>query len=122
MCRAYGFGWHRLEVDAGLRGDMEFEAAGLRVFAMHTPGHSPGSYAYYFSDIGAVFTGDTRFKDSVGRWDLPGSDLNALVRSLRKLVTRLPSNTVVYPGHGSPTSMGRVILENAVLRRLLGMD
>ena len=120
MCRAHGFGWSRLEVDAGLRGDAEFEAAGLRVIAMHVPGHSPGSYAYYFPEIGAVFTGDTLFRGAVGRWDLPGSNLDELITSLRRLVEGLPEDTVVYPGHGEPTTIGRELRENRLLRSLLG--
>ncbi len=119
MCRAYGFGWGRLEVDAGLRGDAEFEAAGLRVMAMHTPGHSPGSYSYYFPEIGAVFTGDTLFKGAVGRWDLPGSDLGAMISSLRRLVDKLPEDVVVYPGHGDPTTIGRERRDNGLLKDLL---
>lgn len=122
LCRAHGFGWYRVEVDAGLRGDTEFEAAGFRVVAIHSPGHSPGSYSYYFPEIKAVFTGDTLFKDAVGRWDLPGSDLSKLVSSLQKLVEKLPEDTTVYPGHGEPTTLGREVKENEMLRKLLKLE
>ena len=119
LCRSNGFGWGELWVDAGLRGDTEFEAAGFRVIAMHTPGHSPGSYCYYLPELGAVFTGDTLFRGTVGRWDLPGSDLGELRESLRRIVYSLPPDTIVYPGHGPPTTIGRELRENSLLLRLV---
>lgn len=122
ICIDYGFDWQDVEADIGLRGDSEFEAATLRIIALHTPGHSPGSYCYYFPSLGAVFTGDTLLRGSVGRWDLLGSDREALARSLRKLVDSLPPETVVFPGHGDPTTIGRELRENKQLRELIGAE
>ncbi|MCU7788347.1 MBL fold metallo-hydrolase [Pyrobaculum sp. 3827-6] len=70
---------------------------------LHTPGHTPGSISLVASD--AVFTGDTLFRGSVGRTDLPYGDWEALTRSVCRLY-QLPSHLVVYPGHGPPTTIG----------------
>lgn len=69
-----------------------------------TPGHSPGGACYLFS--GAVITGDTLFRYSIGRSDLPGGDQAALLRSIRERLMTLPDDTVVYPGHGEPSTIG----------------
>ncbi len=105
MCRYYGFGWRGGEVDVGLSGDAEFEAAGFLVKAIHTPGHTMGSYSYYFPELGAVFTGDTLFRGTIGRTDLPTGNDALMAESLRRLLM-LPKETVVYPGHGPPTTIG----------------
>ncbi|WP_051904357.1 MBL fold metallo-hydrolase [Hippea jasoniae] len=71
---------------------------------IETPGHSPGSICLYNSKHNLLFSGDTLFYESVGRWDLPHSDRDALFESLQKLL-KLPDNTVVYPGHGKSTTI-----------------
>jgi glyoxylase-like metal-dependent hydrolase (beta-lactamase superfamily II) len=69
---------------------------------LHTPGHSPGGIALY--GAGFLISGDTLFKSSVGRWDLPQGDQAVLQQSLARLAL-LPPETVVYPGHGSSTTI-----------------
>jgi glyoxylase-like metal-dependent hydrolase (beta-lactamase superfamily II) len=64
-----------------------------------------GSIALYFPREQAVFTGDTLFKDAVGRTDLSYSDKTELIHSLQKLM-KLPEETIVYPGHGELTTIG----------------
>jgi hydroxyacylglutathione hydrolase len=91
----------------------------LALTALHTPGHTPGATCYF--DAGgdgrspAVFTGDTLFIGRSGRTDFPGSDPDAMHRSLRRLAA-LPGDTVVYPGHNyadRPTStIARERVEN----------
>ena len=71
---------------------------------IHTPGHTPGSCCFYFPDEGALFTGDTLFKDAVGRTDLSYSSRNDLKKSLNK-IAKLPEDTIVYPGHGDETTI-----------------
>ncbi|MFP4119151.1 MAG: MBL fold metallo-hydrolase [Candidatus Woesearchaeota archaeon] len=73
--------------------------------ALYTPGHSPGSCLLFFEEEGILLSGDTLFAGACGRTDLPGSDLEAMNRSLRRLL-ELPDNTAVYPGHGPKTSIG----------------
>lgn len=71
---------------------------------MHTPGHSPGCVCYYMEQDKLIFTGDTLFRGSMGRIDLPGGNGMAMMASLRRL-SALPPDTQVYPGHGPATSI-----------------
>lgn len=73
---------------------------------IHSPGHSPGSLCLYEEESGSLISGDTLFRDGVGRTDGPDSDFHALERSLQRLA-RLPADTKVYPGHGPETTIGR---------------
>ena len=71
----------------------------------HVPGHSPGSICL-LSD-GHLFVGDVLFAGSIGRTDLPGGDFDALVEGVREKLFRLPAETIVHPGHGPDTTIGR---------------
>lgn len=71
-----------------------------------TPGHSPGGVCYYVPESNFVLTGDTLFQSSIGRTDLPGGNQRTLILSIRDRLMTLPSNTVVYPGHGPATTIG----------------
>ena len=81
-------------------GFLEFEV-------VHTPGHTPGSISLYCRDEKVVFTGDTLFAGSIGRTDLPGASHERLIRSIREKLLIMPDDTVVYPGHGDRTTIGR---------------
>jgi hydroxyacylglutathione hydrolase len=74
--------------------------------ALHVPGHSRGSLAFYSRNDKIVFTGDALFAGSIGRTDLPGGNYETLLASIRNKLFTLPSETVVYPGHGNQTSIG----------------
>jgi len=95
------------EVSADLAEGVEVRVGSLSVEVMHLPGHTPGSVAFYCPGI--AFTGDVLFRGAVGRTDLPLSDPEAMEASLRRLA-ELPPDTVVYPGHGPPTTIGRELL------------
>jgi hydroxyacylglutathione hydrolase len=70
-----------------------------------TPGHTPGSVCFYFQKAKLVFTGDTLFKNGIGRYDFSYSDKKELFKSLKKILS-LPDETLIYPGHGEQTVIG----------------
>ena len=78
------------------------QRSGLTILS--TPGHTPGSVCFYFPEDKVLFSGDTLFKMGYGRTDLPGGDIQQLWHSL-DLLLALPPETVVYPGHGAPTTI-----------------
>ena len=80
------------------------------------PGHSPGHLA--FAADGALFSGDVLFAGSVGRVDLPGGDWETLLDSISRLAERFPPETVVYSGHGQPTTLGEELARNPFLAEL----
>jgi glyoxylase-like metal-dependent hydrolase (beta-lactamase superfamily II) len=84
------------------------EAAGLTFDVLHLPGHSPGHVVFVWRSESppVVLGGDVLFAGSVGRTDLPGGDHRALVHGIRSKLFALPNDTIVYPGHGPPTTVG----------------
>lgn len=72
---------------------------------LHTPGHTRGGVSFSV-DEDFVFAGDTLFKMSVGRWDLPGGDFTTLKESIRNTFVPMPDTMKVYPGHGDTTTIG----------------
>lgn len=85
---------------------------GLECTVMETPGHTPGSFSFYFAAADAVFVGDLLFHRSVGRTDFPGGDHQVLVDSVKNAIFTLPDNTTVYPGHGIETTVRDEKLNN----------
>ncbi|NEN83768.1 MBL fold metallo-hydrolase [Paenibacillus elgii] len=77
---------------------------GLVFQVLHTPGHSPGSVSLLYGNH--LFGGDVLFRLSVGRTDLPGGDQQDLLDSIHDKLLKLPDETIVYPGHGSRTTIG----------------
>jgi glyoxylase-like metal-dependent hydrolase (beta-lactamase superfamily II) len=71
-----------------------------------TPGHSPASICFYCKEQNFVIGGDVLFYESVGRFDLPGGNEQLLYKSIREKLFVLPDDTIVYPGHGEPTTIG----------------
>ncbi|MCC5896159.1 MAG: MBL fold metallo-hydrolase [Alkalibacterium sp.] len=71
-----------------------------------TPGHSPGGVSFIFEQDGFVISGDALFRGSIGRTDLPGSEPGKIVPAIKKALFILPDDTIVYPGHGSQTTIG----------------
>lgn len=92
------------EVDNVIAGGEQLYLEGIEVTVHATPGHSPGSLTYSAYD--GLFCGDLLFQGSIGRTDLPGGSFDQLQASIRELARIYPDSTPVYPGHGSPTSIG----------------
>jgi hydroxyacylglutathione hydrolase len=100
---------------------------------LHTPGHTPGSVSLYLPprsgnlqvvepDPGKLFAGDTLFAGSIGRTDLWGGSLPHILRSIREKLLPLPDETLVYPGHGSKTTIGEEGANNPFLQSAAGPD
>ena len=104
------------KVDRFLKDEESLTVGHETVKVLHTPGHSTGSIS--LAGRGYVFTGDALFNQSIGRTDLPGGDLDTLVRSITDRLFSLDDDTIVYPGHGPETSIGDEKLTNPFVRRL----
>lgn len=83
------------------------EMAGTSLQVRHTPGHTPGHCCFYWENEGVIFSGDQLFAGSIGRTDLPGGSLEALMESMRTEVMTLDDDVRVLPGHGPETTVGR---------------
>ena len=90
-------------------GKISFGRYSVRV--LHTPGHCPGGVCLAVTEDGGdkatLFVGDTLFAGSIGRTDLPGGNMDTLLRSIREVLFQFPDDTVVWSGHGEPTTIGR---------------
>ncbi|HJB47774.1 MAG TPA: MBL fold metallo-hydrolase [Candidatus Mediterraneibacter surreyensis] len=86
-------------------GDL-LDVAGMKIQVIQTPGHTIGGCCYYIADENVLFSGDTLFRASVGRTDLPTGSMSALVRSVTDRLLVLPDETHVYPGHMEETTIG----------------
>ena len=86
-------------------GDL-LQIAGMNIQVIQTPGHTIGGCCYYIAEEKALFSGDTLFRASVGRTDLPTGSMGALVRSVKERILVLPDETRVYPGHMEETTVG----------------
>lgn len=99
-----------------LAGGETVALAGVSFGVTPVPGHSPGHVAYYAE--GCLFSGDVLFAGSVGRTDVPFGDWDALLESIRRLADAYPPETVVYAGHGAPTTLGTELARNPFLAEL----
>lgn len=95
--------------------------AGLRLEVIHTPGHTPGGivlslYESEKDDPVCLFTGDTLFKNGIGRTDLPGGSYQRLIESIRDRLFILPDKTIIYPGHGPASSISYERRNNPFLK------
>jgi hydroxyacylglutathione hydrolase len=110
-----------LSIDQFLVDEQTLQFGKMKFTVLHTPGHSPGGLCFRLHDDSAlqipetVFTGDTLFKESVGRSDLWGGDEKTLVKSIHERLLTLDGDTIAWPGHGFQTTIGHEKLKNPYL-------
>lgn len=115
-----GGGARRVEPDRLLEDGDTVPCGSFFLTVRHTPGHTPGGICLVIDRepeaANIVFSGDTLFAGSVGRVDFPGGDWDTLESSVRQVVYSLPDRTVVLPGHGPATTVGREKRANPFVR------
>ncbi len=123
-------GWAEPDDVRTLADGERLDLAGLGVSVVHAPGHTEGSVMFRLDDVpdgvrsgsgapvelsATLLSGDVLFAGSIGRTDLPGGDLAAMMRSLREKVLTQPDDALVLPGHGPATTIGRERVSNPYL-------
>ena len=102
------------EVDTPLYFNNYLRPLGHPIEVIYTPGHTQGSVSLRLGKW--LFSGDTLFLDSIGRTDIPGASQDILIKSIKRKLLILPPDTLVYPGHGAVTTIGREAGVNPFLR------
>lgn len=108
----------RTEIDTEARDGDRLQLAGKDFLVVHTPGHTQGSICLWIPEEKTLVAGDTLFRDSIGRTDLPGGDGRQILRSISQKLLKLPEDAHVIPGHGQSTTIGREKKRNPFLRGL----
>jgi len=85
---------------------------------LHTPGHTRGSISLHLPSEDKLLAGDTLFRDSIGRTDMPGGDSHKILVSIRDKILTLDDDTIVIPGHGPETTIGHEREFNYFLQNL----
>lgn len=99
-----------IDIDLDGRDSISFGGTTLGIIA--TPGHTPGHVAFHHAASKALFTGDTLFRESIGRTDLPGGDYTWIMRSILEKIMPLGEEVRIYPGHGEESDLGHEALYN----------
>ncbi|WP_418991023.1 MBL fold metallo-hydrolase [Alistipes sp.] len=110
----------RAEIDLDATPEIRFGTTTLKVIP--TPGHTPGHVALYDPASKALFTGDTLFRESIGRTDLPGGDYSWIMRSILDRLLPLGEEVRIYPGHGPESTIGHELLYNPFVVEVLNRE
>src|SRR5580698_1260342 len=106
----------RTEIDTPAREGDTLLLGETPFHVLHTPGHTQGSISLWIPSQNKLLAGDTLFRDSIGRTDLPGGDGRQILRSIHSKLMPLPEDAIVIPGHGPSTTIGREKERNPFLR------
>jgi len=108
------------EIDIPARDGDVVRIGPVEFTVLHTPGHTRGSVALWIPSEKKLVSGDTLFRESIGRTDLPGGDGRLILQSIREKFMPLPDDTLVIPGHGPTTTMGHEKSVNYFLQHISG--
>jgi len=97
----------QVEIDAPANDGDKLVVGTTEFHVLHTPGHTQGSISLWIPSERKLVAGDTLFRDSIGRTDLPGGDGRQILQSIHDKLLPLPEDTMVIPGHGDNTTIGR---------------
>lgn len=109
-----------IDVDADTLEEVRFGDTVLRIIAV--PGHTPGHVALYEPQSKSLFTGDTLFRESIGRTDLPGGDYSWIMRSILENILPLGDEVKIYPGHGEASDLGHESMYNPFVVEVLNNE
>jgi hydroxyacylglutathione hydrolase len=108
----------RPEIDSASAEGTVLTLGGAEFHVLETPGHTPGSQCLWIPAENKLIAGDTLFRDSIGRTDLPGGNSRQILSSIKTRLLNLPDDAIVIPGHGEQTTIGREKEHNPFLQRL----
>ena len=106
-----------VDLDLDQMAEIRFGNSLLQI--LRTPGHSPGHVVFYNPESKSLFSGDTLFRESIGRTDLPGGDYSWIMRSILDVIVPLGEEVHVYPGHGPESTIGHELLYNPFIVEVL---
>ena len=109
-----------IDVDLDTLDTIRFGNTTLRV--IKTPGHTPGHVVLFNPETKVLFTGDTLFRESIGRTDLPGGDYSWIMKSILEEVVPLGDDVVIYPGHEGESTIGHEVLYNPFIVEVLNNE
>ena len=109
-------------VERDLDGEQEIRFGKTPLRVLRTPGHTPGHVAFFDEGSKSLFTGDTLFRESIGRTDLPGGDYSWIMRSILDVLVPLGDEVHVYPGHGPESTIGHEVLYNPFIVEVLNEE
>lgn len=110
----------KIDIDLDSMEELHFGNTTLKI--IHTPGHTPGHVSLYNEEMGVVLTGDTLFRESIGRTDLPGGDYSWIMHSILDKLIVLGDEVKVYPGHGEETTIGHESLYNPFIVEVINKE
>ena len=110
----------KIDIDLNTLEELHFGNTTMKI--IHTPGHTPGHVSLYNEEMGVVLTGDTLFRESIGRTDLSGGDYSWIMRSILDKLIVLGDEVKVYPGHGEETTIGHESLYNPFIVEVINKE
>ena len=109
-------------IDVDLEGKESIKFGNTELKIIPTPGHTPGHVAFYEPESKVLFTGDTLFRESIGRTDLPGGDYSWIMRSIIENILPLGDDVKIYPGHGETSDIGHESMYNPFVVEVLNNE